>query len=101
MYIYVFTYMYVLNNNYVTFVSCRHIQEERRSVVISSNTGGHTPSFCNAEYKYVQYESKKVSVSNGSYSVLQFMLLYCVLLRGRSNGPHKEDKRKACYEVQR
>ena len=36
----------------------------------------------------------KVSESNSSYSVLlqyKFTLLYCVLLRGRSNGPHKED----------
>ena len=36
----------------------------------------------------------KVSVSNSSYSVLlqyKFTLLYCILLHGRSNGPHKED----------
>ena len=49
----------------------------------------------------------KVSVSNSSYSVLlqyKFTLLYCILLHGRSNGPHKEDwpdKRKRSWGLLR
>ena len=38
--------MSILNDNIVTintFVSCRHVQGERRSVVIWSNTCGHSP----------------------------------------------------------
>ena len=50
-----------------------------------------TPTYVPYIYSTRKY---KVSESNSSYSVLlhyKFTLLYCVLLRGRSNGPHKED----------
>ena len=47
-----------------------------------------------SDYRTYSTRKYKVSESSSSYSVLlqyKFTLLYCVLLRGRSNGPHKED----------
>ena len=53
-------------------------------------------NMCIIIHAQVIYSTRKykVSESSSSYSVLlqyKITLLYCVLLRGRSNGPHKED----------
>ena len=54
----------------------------------------HTRTYVRTHTHTYSTRKYKVSESNSSYSVLlqyKFTLLYCVLLRGRSNGPHKED----------